>query len=448
MFEPDGRNSLQTAGHFFAMGMKVFFGVLTVIILTPLAIFFWCSNTIGAQKAGVDLWNSASINAVRVDFNTPRLDPKALEAQAAWDAKEIWLTKDFKARQAAEVAAQRRADGDSYDLFVHTPASHTTVYRDTQKGWPPYLQAFPAGITTLDGEVADATYFWYNLPVGPGVITNLNVQAWGPRHPKGMGYSNDDLDPWETKGRWNLAPGKNWDSGSAELLLQAKATGNYAAYARATRIIGTMRAWVTAKHFGSTEGPSAFTGALVNPVKAGLHTVKPARFQEYAEAYNQTFPQMLPVVVLHLQTLDDDEVYYGFGVRRDFHGLTTRLGSGPFITGMTSGPMYNRSVGRPGWRNSDFWWSSTPYVSPGAAEAQEDLNAVSRLSFWVPLLRSEGLGSQENIAAVAAFLEADSAQHQAGILACKVDAHHFYNFTKSSLNPLREDLDSYNPHNR
>ena len=96
---------------------------------------------------------------VRIDYNTPGLTAGQIAAEATWTA--------------------RRCDRAVADAPGVDPATLT----------------FPAGLTTLVGPEHSGTFFWYNLPVAPGAINDLDrdhsamcnlTQGWAG-HPQGLG---------------------------------------------------------------------------------------------------------------------------------------------------------------------------------------------------------------------------------------------------------------------
>ena len=404
MFEPDGRNTVQYLGHMVTRVLGILMSAVGVLILFPLFMYLWYSNTIGAQRMGVELWNNAPILAVCLDYNHPGLSVSGICGE------------------------------------------HVT---------------YPAGIEVLrrnaNRDYIGARYFWYYLPVVPGVITDLRspCETQGPvPKPKvlpGIEGPQDVSDPWDVRGLWNLAPGHNWDTASPELYLQSKATQNYEAYVQATNIVALIRAYGAGKHFGKDLSdilPGTSGNPYVEPAEAARRTVEAVLWREYVQVYNNLFAGKLPIVVLHLQTLDKEEVNYKNSLSESFCGLFTRVGLGPFVTGMSAGPGFTRYLGRPEWYYGDFFLWGSPQPSPSAREAQEALLDLQRLSYWIPRLEAEGLGAPEDIAAIKRILDYRRAIQRSNIRACRLDAHHRYNWTANSFNPLRTDLDSYNPRNR
>ena len=444
MFEPDGRSSVQYLGHLTVKALRIFFFILGIILITPLAVFVWCRTTIKAQQESVRLWNAPGtpMTAVVLDFNNPDLDPATIASQAILVARRCrW--PEIK----------------------------------SQAGIQPALFSFPARITTIQGPPVSPAYFWYNLPVATGVIYDLRRES-SAMDAMAQGWWNlpNSEDPWLVKGLWNMAPDRNWDVGSGELLIRAKATANYAAYVAAVDTIVRVRTWATARHFGRNLAPELASpdGFWLIPAEAGLcltttdllaedlesHQAElMPKYSAFAAIYNKVFVGHLPVVVLHLQTLKVETIRKGNpysdlfrerpngGCMADgFAGLQSKVGDGPFITGMTLGLSFDPSRGRPEWSWADFLWNRSPTSSPDAREAQEALLAVGKLEFWAPLLAAEGLGDAVSLAQVRQILDYLEAEHRRSARACRVDGHHFYNFSENSLNPLRKDLDDYNPH--
>jgi hypothetical protein len=262
------------------------------------------------------------------------------------------------------------------------------------------------------------------------------------------------------KGIWNMAPDRNWDGGSGELLLRAKATSNYAAYVTATETIARIKVWALARQLGQ-EMPYGLDsdGYWLLPAKAVYllatkdveveDLARPelaARYQDLARRYQQVFAGRLPVVTLKLQTLNIEDLP-AKGLEPNYNGLKTKAGHGPFITGMTLGKIYD-TESDPEWSFFDFTLWRQPSVSSGSAKAQAELNAVSELSYWRPRLQAEGMGSASDLAQVKTILDHLREHHVKDKRAARVDGHHVYNFDANSFNPLRQDLDAYNPHGR
>jgi len=430
MFEPDGRNDIQYIGHLILKAWHIYCMILGFFILTPWVIVFWNRQTIKAQQGDLKLWEQMPRMAVRIDYNNPGLTAGQIAAEAAWTT--------------------RRCDRAVADAPGVDPATLT----------------FPAGLTTLVGPEHSGTFFWYNLPVAPGAIIDLDrdhsamcnlTQGWAgqPRHG----------DPWWVCGVWNVAPGRNWDTGSGELLLQAKATANYAGYAMATDTIARMRVWATARHFGrdlseSLAGPD---GYWLIPAVAGVCIAAPdlpavdldsktqelmPRYREFARVYNEVFAGHLPIVVAQFQSLQAEDIPKGWvpDWAGDFVGLYCRSSRGPFMTGLSLGPGYYPRRGLPEWTWSDYLWNSTPSSSRDAGEAQEALLAVRDLSFWLPLLKAEGLGDEASVAQARKILDYLDRAHRESVRTARLDGHHFYRWEGNSLNPLKTDLDRWSPH--
>jgi hypothetical protein len=70
------------------------------------------------------------------------------------------------------------------------------------------------------------------------------------------------------------------------------------------------------------------------------------------------------------------------------------------------------------------------------------------VSYWRPRLRSVGLDDPASVAQVQSILDYVSKSTGASKRLAKTDGHHHYNWDANSFNPLRHDLDSYNPHDR
>ena len=452
MFEPDGRNSVQYVGHLAVQASRIFLFILAIIIVTPLVIFLWCHWTIRAQREDVRLWVSAPAQYVTLDFNHPGVRLEHVLAQARYDTQA--------------------------DLYPEIKI---------RAGLAPALYSFPAGLRTPGGlfpfEPVFSNlqpYFWYNLPVAEGTIHDLDRE-----HSPMLGGHDLDVsagDPWKVKGVWNTAPDRNWDAGSGELYLRAKATSNFAAYAQAVDTVARVKVWVLGRSVGRDLSPDltpslgiggggwlvpaqavyflATHGVPVHAVEARERELTPTYARLVAE-YNELFSGQLPVVTLKLQVLDalalgKANPYSplfrkngnGGSWANDFAGLTTHAGLGPFIIGMTVGTAYDRVRSDPSWSAMDFFWNRTPEIAPGSAEAQAALLEVSRVSYWQARLAPIGLGDETSISQLKVILDGVAKTHAEARRLAKLDGHHHYNFDANSFNPLRQDLDRYNPHDR
>ena len=455
MFEPDGRNSIQYVGHLTARVVRGFFFILGLIIITPLAIFIWCRGTARAQAEDVRLWSAMPAQYVVVDFNAP----------------------DVEVQDVLQTARR-----------ITRRALYPTM--KTQSGLAPELQSFPAGLSPAGeqpvGLFQIATrwqasrnlvpYFWYNLPVAEGVIDDLDRESSALVRVGEINF--ETKDPWDLKGVWNMAPDRNWDWGSGELYLRAKATANYAAYVRATEVIARLRTWALGRSVGCdlSSDLSGSNNYWLVPAKAILFLAAPQvmaedlegqeraltpRYAALTDRYNHLFSGDLPVVTMKLQVLDATALAkanpysrlfrpQGSGTTTeadDFCGLKTRAGLGPFITGMSTGTSYDPGSD-PEWLWSDFFLHHDPAVAPGSAEAQRALKAVCCVSDWRPRLHQLGLDDPASLAQVQSILDYVSRSTGASKRLAKTDGHHHYNWDANSFNPLRHDLDSYNPHNR
>ena len=416
-FDPDGRSSVQFIGHKLIQLVHIYLFVLGLIIITPLAIYVWYSMTLRAQSGDIRLWSQMPSTTVVLDLGHPTLAVTDLEANA-------------------EFAAPK-----------------------TQVGVDPATRSFPAGLQGASG-----TFFWYNLPFTPGAVTDLDrdhsamanlTQHWSdtPRHG----------DPWWVVGCWNTAPARNWDTGSGELMLQAKATQNYYAYTLATDIVARLRVWAVGRKMGrdlAAKLASEDGGGWTNPAEVGVMLVAgdiparvlPARaaelapgYAQFVQVYNSTFTQGLPVVTIQLQSLDATEFErQGRHVAewtRDFVGLRCRSAHGPFMTGLA----LPGAEGRPEFSALDLLWWSTPSSSKGAAEAQAKLLALTEVSYWKPLLQAEGLSDVTSLTQAKAILDYVVKAHTDFAKIARRDAHHFFSFSGNNLSPF-EDINKWSPH--
>jgi len=275
-----------------------------------------------------------------------------------------------------------------------------------------------------------------------------------------------------------MGPDRNWDAGSGELYLRAKATSNYAAYVQATEVIARLRAWALAKSVGRdlTEDLTASNNYWLVPAKAILFLAAPnvqaedlegqeralaPRYAALADRYNHLFSGDLPVVTMKLQVLDAKALAkanphsrlfrpQGSGTTTeadDFCGLKTRAGLGPFIVGMSTGTNYDPNSD-PEWSWSDFFIRHEPETAPGSAEAQRALKAVCRVSYWKSRLHPLGLDTPGDLTEVQSILDYVCRSTAGSKRLAKTDGHHHYNWDANSFNPLRHDIDSYNPHDR
>jgi len=164
--------------------------------------------------------------------------------------------------------------------------------------------------------------------------------------------------------------------------------------------------------------------------------------------YNGVFAGHLPVVVAQFQSLQAEDIPKGWvpDWAGDFVGLYCRSSRGPFMTGLSLGPGYYPRRGLPEWTWSDYLWNSTPSSSRDAGEAQEALLAVRDLSFWLPLLKAEGLGDEASVAQARKILDYLDRAHRESVRTARLDGHHFYRWEGNSLNPLKTDLDRWSPH--
>jgi len=416
MFEPDGRNSIQYVGHKLMQLWHIYSTIVAVIIITPVVIYFWHSMTLRAQAGDIRLWSQMPSTTVVLDLNHPALAVADLEANAEFQAPKL------------------------------------------QVGVDPATKSFPAGLQGASG-----TFFWYNLPFTPGAVTDLDrdhsamanlTQHWSdtPRHG----------DPWWVVGCWNTAPARNWDTGSGELMLQAKATQNYYAYTLATDIVARLRVWAVGRKMGrdlAAKLASEDGGGWTNPAEVGVMLVAgdiparvlPARaaelaprYAQFVQVYNSTFTQGLPVVTIQLQSLDATEFErQGRHVAewtRDFVGLRCRSAHGPFMTGLA----LPGAEGRPEFSALDMMLWSTPSSSKGAAAAQAKLLALAEVSYWKPLLVAEGLGGPADLSQAEAVIDYVVKAHAEYAKIARRDAHHFYSFSGNNLSPF-EDVQKWSP---
>ena len=456
LFDPDGRNSIQTVGHWAVMVFKVYAYILLTIAAIPLVVFIWCRGTARAQAEDVRLWSAMPAQYVVVDFNAPDVD-----------VQDVLQT----ARRFTRL--------------------HRYPAMKTQSGLAPELQSFPAGLSPAGvqpvGIFQIATrwqasrdlvpYFWYNLPVAEGVIDDLDRESSALVRVGEINF--ETKDPWDLKGVWNMGPDRNWDAGSGELYLRAKATANYAAYVQATEVIARLRTWALGRSVGCdlTDDLSGSNNYWLVPAKAILYLAAPQvmaedlegqeraltpRYAALADRYNHLFSGDLPVVTMKLQVLDVRALAkanpysrlfrplgsFGSVTEADtFCGLKTRAGLGPFIVGMSTGTTYDPGSD-PEWSAMDFFIRHDPAVAPGSAEAQRALGAVCRVSYWKTRLHRLGLDTPSDLAQVQSILDYVCRSTTGSKRLAKTDGHHHYNWDENSFNPLRHDLDMYNPHNR
>jgi len=418
MFEPDGRNDIQYAGHLAITGLKWIMYILGIFALAPTVLFFAGKEAINMQEASIRVINGdpRAINVV-VDFNVPTL---RLADAATLDPPFTHRTIEPKTRALPFSVVYLDRSGA-------TPSPEPPGVGDKGLGaaWIWYHLPFDEGMT-YDENFYGAEqhwHFWHGTSaIKTGGIADLNEKYQSPAFTDG--------DPWYTQGLYRMGPTKKWDWSTGYELIHAKASFNYRAYVVAARTVARMRYLVAVRKTGGWFDPDQ-RAYHYQPVW-GLHdaTDRP----KFLEAYTNAFNGKLPRIVLTVQDLDEQALTYarpfrpegrqGWGIEYKWKAQST----GAFVTGLRD---LDHPDGKP-WTPQttfaygDFLWRHSPYIPDETKAVQDKLLALLNPEFWDPLLRAEGITDEDSFKMAHALLEGVRKQTLKDTRWAKVYGHRAY----------------------
>ena len=396
MFEADGRNSLQSLGHFGGQLVKVFLWAVFIVCVVPVIFVIYMWQTMEVQQGGMrSLPQDPRLQGVLVDFNVGTFKLADIDAWKAWANQTETLVDP--ALQALPFSATMLTDQHPKGNLAWTPT-------DMPKGgaWIYYNLPFEQD-AVRDPHFGAAFHDWIYNPtkrdVDPIALESLNkpLQSLDT-----VGMETMLGDPWFLQGLGKLAPTKDWDWNSPLLLAHAKASYNHKAYVGAARAVARMRMLVALSAVNQSL-PTYARGRDLNPVYAAAD-MDPAARRVFHRAYVEAFKGQLPQVLLLVQPLDD-QTMLNTDEMREWHtraaGQTWDLrikikspSASPFITGMVKWSgyhPYSREASTMEFSRLDFFIRSTPTNLPTVEEAQDTLTALQSFAFWEPLLRRHGL---------------------------------------------------------
>ena len=437
MFEPDGRNSIQYAGHTAMVAARWICMLLGLMCIIPVALYVYGRNTMNLQEASIFAVNTDHRSQeVTLDFNAPTLRMSDVEDYEQWSQHPA-VTED----EVAAVAEEEELGSGPAAYTEDNPYTEEKALSDQKdyearqlkiasakkkKALDPSLSSLP--FTATFGKLDNATlsslpwtyrgiqinptaWIHYNLPYDKGEVndpnfeqasnaglasygTNGNVNLRETQQRVNSLYSPDNgWDPWFSQGLYKMAPTKLWDWHTGLQLIQAKASYNYAAYVAAARVTGSMRMLIASR----AAGVSGLNSSPV-PARVVIQLPKSAR-KTFVTAYCKAFAKKLPVVYIHVQQLDSESLMH-FRQLKEFFGQAdggrwfsmaqcNMISEGPYIVSMSlSSSKY--SAGELEYTSADFFYRSTPYINQDAEDAQDALTDMLSMSFWAPLLKAEG----------------------------------------------------------
>lgn len=405
MFEPDGRNSIQTIGHSAYTAFRVVCMIVGLVLLTPAVLFFTAKDKMEAQASTIQSYNDTlPTQAVLVDFGTP--DLSGLDAPYVEGGPDtFYQSLPFTMTRLKDVSTSR-------GLRVWKP-----VDPKSEEPWGPlYGPALRKHANS---------WVWINLPFVEGQIWGWDESTPPRLWPEADGspqvyhsalrdkleeafkgrhivfrWGLDDArnDPWIINGALKLAPTRWWDWYSGQQQLEAKASYNYKAYVAAARAASAMRYWAALR----LSGTGMPVGVLVcgDPPTESASSFHPPMDLRFAAHYQRVFNNKLPKVVMHLQGFYHGDIK-GYGATRTSSMTVSGTPAWPFVTGMhlDDGSLKPRARawGRPEFSRRDFLLNSTPVLNDQAVEAQKALEKMLEPDFWVPLFTAEGLTDADTL---------------------------------------------------
>ena len=371
MFDPDGRNSIQTVGHWVWQLFSYACMALAFAALVPVYLTVRGWQTMKRQEAGIRAVNHDSrIQTLQVDLNKPVFFME--------DAADY---QDFKEHASPE------------DEFDPSLRSLPFSVSGANTGWVYYNLPFDANVVNdrffgrgaLEAEVTQPM----NLPA----IDSLSGVV--ERYDTSFGAISLRDDPWVSQGLFKMAPTKWWDWYTVLQLTQAKAAGNYAAYATATRVTARMRALAAGCN---TFGNKFIDADWSVPARIAAAVPEPQRLDfmiRYTRAFND-----LPVFEIQVQPLDKQTLLQD----PEFKEWEARVGErgwsdaeeihasvqGVYITGIRMAG--STEWGRPTFTRTDYLFRGKPYLDDETHAAQAALQAMLTPEFWAPRFQKLGMG--------------------------------------------------------
>ncbi len=400
MFEPDGRNSVQSLGHWAIGILKVFLWAVFIVCVVPVIFVIYMWQTMEIQQGAMrSLPQDTRIQGVLVDFNVGTFELADIEAWKVW-ANQTETVVD-PALQALPFSTTMLKDQHPGGHLAWTPV-------EMPKGgaWIYYSLPFEQD-AVRDPHYGAAFHDWIYNPtkrdVDPIALESLHkpLQSLDT-----VGMADMLSDPWFLQGLGKLAPTKDWDWNSPLLLAHAKASYNHKAYVGAARAVARMRMLVALIAAGQPAS-GYMQGRGLNPVYVAKD-MDPTSQKVFRQAYVGAFQGTLPQILLLVQPLDDQTMLNTEEMRdwrRQIDGTTWDMrirvkatARSPFITGMVKWSgyhPYSREASLMTFSRGDFLLRSTPTSLPAVEEAQDTLTVMQSFAFWEPLLRRHGLKDDE-----------------------------------------------------
>jgi hypothetical protein len=425
MFEPDGRNSLQSIGHGTVTVAKFIMVIFAAIAVAPTYLYLTSQNKLQVQDATIrGLNETGPQQAVLIDFNEATLGAHDAMIEKAWDAQaDRKNSLDPGVHSLPFTAWIFNRDGDQWVADTETNPGAYVYYN------LPFDQNMVEDEGFHNGQRAGVwEHVDYNsLPLLNGVVDNYDLTS------KVFAFS----DPWWANGAFKIAQTKNWDWYSGFELAHAKAAPNHRAYVAAARIVTRMRHLYALRAMGSSQTPNGLRGSDILPARAAMQSVDPDRF---AALYRQAFKGKLPRVFLQLQDFDTELLklsptwkpfmeIYGDDLQHNASVAMSTPTKGPFITGMFlwEGPRRYDSVhGRPVFTVLDYLFNSTPRQPKESKDAQAAMLQLMTEEFWVNAFREEGLGSGADAEAVRSVVCHERERLEHDVQFARMTAHKIY----------------------
>lgn len=392
MFEPDGRNSIQTLGHWGGHVIRIGLWVVFAVCVVPVVFVLYMWQTMKLQQGAMEaIARDPKVSAVLVDFNQGSAQLSDLAAYEIWRVNPEGVDPSLQALPFQVTYLQDRHPGG--------PLAWTPTPRDGGNAWMAYNLPFEEGAAT-DRSFEKAFNSWIYNPVhrtvNPFTVESFPTAIQGARY---LSPSAASSDPWFLQGLGKMAPTRYWDWHSGLQLAQAKASYNYHAYVAAARAVSRMRLLVAADCVGAAMLPSQD----LNPIRVATNLPEAQRFA-FLRSYTQSFQGQLPKMLLLTQDLGDgallhDPRFTDWQARNGESGWQMQLhvwsvSEGPFIVGMTPWDgyhPYDRGALAMEFTYGDFFYRSSPAIRPQAKATQDLLLRMQAFDFWEPHLKAAGL---------------------------------------------------------
>lgn len=450
MFEPDGRNSAQYAGHIMMRGFKIATAVIALPVLLLAFVFIYTYFQVQAQRVDFEAYNQdPKVVEATVDFNRASLSMKDLtdEYQFQEDLVRMdTLNKAAKAKEAEgyeteeemvqnNLAATEMRDA-SKELVRLSPILSTGAfsvaflegkspkniatdprdYKATPMQWVYFALPFHGGIA-YDEKYTLASRVGVVNGHGDAPVMDFNVitPVSNEYTQKGEGPG---VDPWMDYGLYKLAPTKKWDWSVGRLQIHAKASYNYAAYVAAARMVARIRMVAALAMLNRRPGEDVWAGSVPGAIAL---SIPEGERQRFVNAYNKVFKGDLPIVNIRVQPLRDLTIQsHMWPSRRNYADFTKDRMSIPmdpnesgdwgeyhrwynymgttdlFMTGMRL-PKTDADAGRVEHSLGDIFFNSHPHLNSDARAAQRELWKLTTYQFWEPLLDKYGLQDQKDV---------------------------------------------------